>query len=678
MDSKKVDMKNFSFLLGSAFLSFAASAFAYPFDPSELYTVYNGGDSLSLRFIGDEYYSRTLTEDGFLVVCDSSETFYYADENGDASKFVAKNADKRSAAEQAFLNGIDQEKALESHRQKSENSNPLLTSRDNGPEERSSWVPTATETGVELAGDALGAPPKSLVSLPAPEFSKGNLRFPVILVEGNNNKTMDSAYVYALLNEEGFSQDSHTGSVRDYFIDQSFGVFAPSFDVFLVSESRPYKDFIKNEGEMIQRAIAAMREKYPTFDASLYDSDNDGEIDAFGVLFSGQHFYSNGKHLGGFHAWFARRDSTLVFDAGQGKLFNNGFILPQKDKLLANFIHEFSHAMGLKDHYCTTKSSECDLNYRYKEYQAPGVFLWDVMASGTFLNDGRTPPGYSAFERGFMKWITFTDLKSSSEIKVLPPLHSSNVAYYHKANNHEFFVFENRQKGKWDSRLPNHGMLIWHIDFDVRAWSGGRLNDSAAHQRVDIVEAGTLKVPTTNNGNFTTKELIDDPFPGSQNVTEYGTIYTWDNKKAVNAIYSIVEKDSLICFTLNPLATIEDGDCVYVENSSSSQAVSSSSAERKSSSSQAVSSSSERRTFTHQGVQMAAGIRIATEGRSLLISSADIGLKTIHVFDVQGQTLATASFTGSEYRLPLHSNTNKGPHVVQVKTPQGKSLLLVK
>ena len=670
-------MKNFSFLLGSAFLSFAASAFAYPFDPSELHTVYNGGDSLSLRFIGDEYYSRTLTEDDFLVVCDSSETFYYADENGEASKFVAKNADKRSTAEQAFLNSIDQEKALESHRQKSENSNPLLTNRDNGPEERSSWVPTATETGTELAGDALGAPPKDLVYLHAPEFSKGNLRFPIILVEGNDSKTMDSAYVYAMLNEEGFSQNSHIGSVREYFIDQSFGVFAPSFDVFLVSESRPYKDFIKNEGEMVQRAIAAMREKYPTFDASLYDSDNDGEIDAFGVLFSGKNFYSNGIRLGGFHTWFTRKDTTLVLDAGQGKSFDNGFILPQKDKLFANFIHEFSHTMGLKDHYCTTKSSECDLNYSDKEYQAPGVFLWDVMAYGTYINGGRTPPGYSAFERGFMKWITFTDLKTSSVIKVLPPLHSSNVAYYHKANNNEFFVFENRQKGKWDAHLPNHGMLIWHIEFNSKSWTEDRLNDSAAHQRVDIIEAGTLRVNTTANGRYTTN-LKDDTFPGSQNVTEYGTIYAWDNRKAVNAIYSIIEKDSLVCFTLNPLATIEDGDCVYVESSSSSQAESSSSAERKSSSSQAVSSSSERRTFTHQGVQMAAGFRIATEGSTLLISSAGIGLKTVHVFDVQGQTLATATFTGSEYRLHLNSNASKGPHVVQVKTLQGQSLLLTK
>ena len=670
-------MKKFSFLLASAFLSLAASAFAYPFDPSELYTVYNGGDSLSLRFIGDEYYSRTLTEDGFLVVCDSSETFYYADENGEASKFVAKNADKRSAAEQTFLNNIDQEKALESHRQKSKNTNPLLTSREDVPEERSPWVPVATETGLELVGDAPGAPPKSLVYLHAPEFSKGNLRFPIILVEGNDNKTMDSAYVYAMLNEEGFSQDSHIGSVRDYFIDQSFGVFAPSFDVFLVSESRPYKDFIKNEGEMVQRAIAAMREKYPTFDASLYDSDNDGEIDAFGVLFSGRNFYSNGIRLGGFHTWFTRSDTTLVLDAGQGKSFDNGFILPQKDKLLANFIHEFSHAMGLKDHYCTTKSSECDLNYSDKEYQAPGAFLWDVMAYGTYINGGRTPPGYSAFERGFMKWITFTDLKTSSVIKVLPPLHSSNVAYYHKANNNEFFVFENRQKGKWDAHLPNHGMLIWHIEFNSKSWTEDRLNDSAAHQRVDIIEAGTLRVNTTANGRYTTN-LKDDTFPGSQNVTEYGTIYAWDNRKAVNAIYSIIEKDSLICFTLNPLATIEDGDCVYVESSSSSQAESSSSAERKSSSSQTVSSSSERRTFTHQVVQKPAGVRIATEGSTLLISSADIGLKTVHVFDVQGQTLATATFTGSEYRLHLNSNASKGPHVVRVQSPQGNALLLVK
>lgn len=274
-----------------------------------------------------------------------------------------------------------------------------------------------------------------------------------------------------------------------------------------------------------------------------------------------------------------------------------------------------------------------------------------------------------------MKWITFTDLKTSSVIKVLPPLHSSNVAYYHKANNNEFFVFENRQKGKWDAHLPNHGMLIWHIEFNSKSWTEDRLNDSAAHQRVDIIEAGTLRVNTTANGRYTTN-LKDDTFPGSQNVTEYGTIYAWDNRKAVNAIYSIIEKDSLVCFTLNPLATIEDGDCVYVESSSSSQAESSSSAERKSSSSQAVSSSSEQRTFTHQVVQMPAGIRIATEGSALLISSAGIGLKTVHVFDVQGQTLATATFTGSEYRLHLNSNASKGPHVVQVQSPQGNTLLL--
>ena len=90
-------------------------------------------------------------------------------------------------------------------------------------------------------------------------------------------------------------------------------------------------------------------------------------------------------------------------------------------------------------------------------------------------------------------------------------------------------------------------MLIWHIEFNSKSWTEDRLNDSAAHQRVDIIEAGTLRVNTTANGRYTTN-LKDDTFPGSQNVTEYGTIYAWDNRKAVNAIYSIIEKDSLVCF----------------------------------------------------------------------------------------------------------------------------------
>lgn len=204
-----------------------------------------------------------------------------------------------------------------------------------------------------------------------------------------------------------------------------------------------------------------------------------------------------------------------------------------------------------------------------------------------------------------------------------------------------FFIFENRQKVKWDSKLPNHGMLIWHIDYDRIAWSKNALNDTVAHQRIDIVEAGKTKVNAENDGHFA-QFLKDDPFPGSENVTEFGPLMSWSGKEVLAKMYDITEKDSIVCFSVNPEVPVNDDNCVYVEKlsssqgtSSSSQAKSSSSVERKSSLSQAESSSSEQRTFTYQGVQKPAGIRIATEGRALLISSAVVGLKTVHVFDVQ-------------------------------------------
>ena len=82
---------------------FSANAFAYPEYPI-LRTVENGGDSLTIRTIGDEHYRYTQTEDGVLVVADSNGVYYYADETGAASKFKAKNAGKRSAEAKKFLN----------------------------------------------------------------------------------------------------------------------------------------------------------------------------------------------------------------------------------------------------------------------------------------------------------------------------------------------------------------------------------------------------------------------------------------------------------------------------------------------------------------------------------------------------------------------------------------------
>ena len=68
-------------------------------------------------------------------------------------------------------------------------------------------------------------------------FTKGEVRFPVFLVtsnDGTDERTFSDAEVAAYndqCNKEGYSEDSHYGSIRDYFKVSSNNIFRPTFDM---------------------------------------------------------------------------------------------------------------------------------------------------------------------------------------------------------------------------------------------------------------------------------------------------------------------------------------------------------------------------------------------------------------------------------------------------------------
>ena len=75
----------------------------------------------------------------------------------------------------------------------------------------------------------------------------------------------------------------------------------------------------------------------------------------------------------------------------------------------------------------------------------------------------------------------------------LESLTKSNKAYIIPTNlDNEFFVVENRQKDGWDSYLPGHGLLVWHISFNQTIWDNNEPNvpRRGFNIGVDIVEAG--------------------------------------------------------------------------------------------------------------------------------------------------------------------------------------------
>ena len=138
--------------------------------------------------------------------------------------------------------------------------------------------------------------------------------------------------------------------------------------------------------------------------------------------------------------------------------------------------------MGLKDHYCVY-SDDCYANFKNSDYQAPGAHAWDVMATGMYNNGGITPPNYSAFERNFMGWLKYDSLTVSDGVVAIPPLGKSNFAFRISFSKDEWYILENRQLNKWDSKLPNHGMLIWHIDYNDQAWQNDAMNFWPCAQR---------------------------------------------------------------------------------------------------------------------------------------------------------------------------------------------------
>ena len=683
---------------------FSANAFAYPENPI-LRTVENGGDSLTIRTIGDEHYRYTQTEEGVELGDNLAVGHYYADETGAASKFKAKNAGKRSAEAKKFLNGLDKQKVRRMHRER----HPDRFKRSSGTDARPAWVPTAEGSAATSAtsdASSSGDAPRVL-RLPDPNsHSRGNIRFPVLMIENNDVRNLDSADIYNVLNKEKFSSNSYRGSVRDYFVDQSSGLFEPVFDLYFVKIQNSFKNYIGNERAMIQDAVTELRSKYASFDASVYDADNDGEVDALAVLFAGDEVeaYVNNqkKHLGGFqyelkyqNGW---KDGSI--DAGNRKKFNNCFIIKQAQYVFPTFVHEFSHTMGLKDHYCVWSDS-CYINYSNTSIQAPGAHAWDVMATGMY-NGTNSPPNYSAFERNFMGWLKYDSLTVSDWEVVIPPLGSSNFAYKVGIGRNEWYVLENRQKVGWDAALPNHGMIIWHIDFNQTFWERDSLNDVPGHQRIDVVEAGDKRVTSYDDGFVATgggRHLTDDPFPGSQNVTEFGPFASWNGSGVDMRLYSITEKNGNICFATKSGVTVSD--CEFVRSSSSVAVIeSSSSSESKLSSSveavsseAALSSSSARprsssggwrRSSSSQGWRVSSssaviptsstdallagkvrhGTRMEVSGRMLTVTAATAAPRMLRVFDVQGNMLVSESFDGMEKTLDL--GVGRGMFVVQL------------
>lgn len=526
---------------------FVQTTFAIPAYPKPLKVKQADGSWLTIQMRGDEHGHYVLTSDGIPLVFNArQENYEYADwKDGkvQASGIKAVEASERTAKVKAFVESLDKSAILESFkRARLQQLQQTLSSRRNA----------SLKAGSNPQKEKLNNFP-----------TIGEVHSLVILVQFADTKfsTVGSdahQFFNNMLNEPGFTySNGANGSARDFYLNSSNGRFQPQFDVIgPVTLPEKYSYYGANQGSSVDnpaRLEQFVREACtladPLVDFSQYDHNQDGYIDNIYFFYAGkgEADSGDGNALWPHSAYYS--DIATQAGAAQTSLKLNGvevgnytcsneingtLITPQPAGI-GTFVHEFGHVLGLADHY--------DVNYGITTF-APGSF--DTMAQASYNNNGNTPAAFSAYERACLGWLDLTMLKNGVDtLNVLPDLNDSNKAYMVPvggSNDQEYFIMENRQQKGWDAFIPGHGMLLWHIDYDAKAWEKNELNITGTHQRVDIVEADNKLTDNTRAG---------DPFPGTSNVTQCN-LTSWAGGK-VMSLDDIEEKDGIINLMLGGL-----------------------------------------------------------------------------------------------------------------------------
>ena len=389
----------------------------------------------------------------------------------------------------------------------------------------------------------------------AAKANTGTRKFMVILVEfydlefkvSNPNETFSR-----LLNEEGFSDNGATGSVRDYYIDNSSGNFAPSFDVYgPVKVSKSYSEYGSKRNatragytsytseaasEALWEAIQlVVQEEGNEHIFDDYDSDGDGYVDAVVMYYAGFNEAEGASSNTIWpHEWYLSSwDYLFETSYSSTKVGNVYFDTYSCTSELqgtsgvtlcgiGTACHEFGHALGLPDFYDTYDSDNSE---------AGGLYCYSTMCAGSYNNDGHTPPYFNAEERIILGWLDGLTVMPASGTITIPSI-ETNFAYKTNSDvSDEYFVYECRPGTGWDAPLQP-GMIVYHVDKSAShsvlsytaksIWNTNYINGSGSHPCFYIVPADD---PTSLNYSYASYDYQSKvgylPFPGLSKTKTY-------------------------------------------------------------------------------------------------------------------------------------------------------------
>lgn len=363
-----------------------------------------------------------------------------------------------------------------------------------------------------------------------------------------------------------YTHNGATGSVRQFFSDQSDGQYIPEFEVIgPVTLTNNVAHYGGNDaggddllpGDMVVEACSIAN---ANVDFTKYDNDNDGEVDFVYIIYAGKGEADGGAdetiwpHNWSLDAAYYYNNCTYATNKRKfdGKYINNyacsGELNGQSGARtgIGTIAHEFGHVIGLPDLY------DIDYGQNYEDEATPGA--WHIMDGGSYNNDGKTPPNYTIYDKYFLGWKTPINPGATAQNLSLIANGQSGYQGYQIASSNSLltatstntvYYIENRQPSGWDAYLPGHGLVIWKLMYNQTAWNKNGPNATPGTIRYAVVSASgaTTKIGTAA-----------DPFPGTQRKTEWRGV---NGKPLLN----ITEKNGII--SLSYIKEVDESICSY-------------------------------------------------------------------------------------------------------------------
>ncbi|CAK8712762.1 MAG: M6 family metalloprotease domain-containing protein [Candidatus Electronema aureum] len=485
------------------------------------------GSHVNIKMFGDEHFNRVESLDGYTLSVNNKGFYEYAIKNQQGalvpSGIVAKNAVSRTAVDNSLLERTPKNLRL----------NP-------------------DQVNMLKQVEAIYATEQQRQAFP----TTGNRKLLCILIGFTDRSfTKSKADFENLFNQIKYTTDGATGSVKDYYLENSWGKL--NLDVtaagpYIASNSMAYYG-ADSGASKFPRARDLINEAVNAADTDVnyadFDNDNDGVVDGVYVIFAGY-----GQEAGAStdtiwsHAWAidpVELDGKIVYSYSCSPELrgNSGAGITR----IGVICHEFGHVMGAPDFY--------DTDYETGgEYEGTG--RWDLMAGGTWNNSGATPAHHNGFTKSYYyKWTSMIELVPDREVS-MPKIETNEAVYsYASPTAGEYWVLENRQLSGFDSSLPGHGLLVYHVDENNIIKNEYDIN-STHPQYMYPVCAGAAMNPSSDPASYGTINSGICSFPGTIGKTAftYSTFpaaISWAGQRSNKAITGITEIDGSVTFDFN-------------------------------------------------------------------------------------------------------------------------------